>query len=145
VLIQGILIIKRFREIADMIGAFLLADIAHPAGLIAKKLLNDPVPYCHVVTTTTHKTLRGPRGGMILIGKDFENPFGLKAAKSGRTKMMSELIDSMVMPGIQGGPLMHVIAAKAVAFQRSFGGQLSGICQTSDQECSGICSPNDGA
>ncbi|MBK6875793.1 MAG: serine hydroxymethyltransferase [Ignavibacteria bacterium] len=110
---------KRFREIADKIGAFLLADIAHPAGLIAKKLLNDPVPYCHVVTTTTHKTLRGPRGGMILIGKDFENPFGLKAAKSGRTKMMSELIDSMVMPGIQGGPLMHVIAAKAVAFKEA--------------------------
>jgi glycine hydroxymethyltransferase len=110
---------KRFREIADKIGAFLLADIAHPAGLIAKKLLNDPVPYCHVVTTTTHKTLRGPRGGMILIGKDFENPFGLKAPKSGRTKMMSELIDSMVMPGIQGGPLMHVIAAKAVAFKEA--------------------------
>jgi glycine hydroxymethyltransferase len=110
---------KRFREIADKIGAFLLADIAHPAGLIAKKLLNDPIPYCHVVTTTTHKTLRGPRGGMILIGKDFENPFGLKAPKSGRTKMMSELIDSMVMPGIQGGPLMHVIAAKAVAFKEA--------------------------
>lgn len=110
---------KSFREIADKIGAFLLADIAHPAGLIAKKLLNDPVPYCHVVTTTTHKTLRGPRGGMILIGKDFENPFGLKAPKSGRTKMMSELIDSMVMPGIQGGPLMHVIAAKAVAFKEA--------------------------
>jgi len=110
---------KKFREIADKIGAFLLADIAHPAGLIAKKLLNDPVPYCHVVTTTTHKTLRGPRGGMILIGKDFENPFGKKAPKSGRIKMMSELIDSMVMPGIQGGPLMHVIAAKAVAFREA--------------------------
>ncbi len=110
---------KRFREIADKIGAFLLADIAHPAGLIAKKLLNDPVPYCHVVTTTTHKTLRGPRGGMILIGKDFENPFGIVAPKSGRVKMMSELIDSMVMPGIQGGPLMHVIAAKAVAFREA--------------------------
>lgn len=110
---------KKFREIADKIGAFLLADIAHPAGLIAKKLLNDPIPYCHVVTTTTHKTLRGPRGGMILIGKDFENPFGLKAPKSGRTKMMSELIDSKVMPGIQGGPLMHVIAAKAVAFKEA--------------------------
>lgn len=110
---------KKFREIADKIGAFLLADIAHPAGLIAKKLLNDPIPYCHVVTTTTHKTLRGPRGGMILIGKDFENPFGKKAPKSGRTKMMSELIDSMVMPGIQGGPLMHVIAAKAVAFKEA--------------------------
>ncbi|MBK8550542.1 MAG: serine hydroxymethyltransferase [Ignavibacteria bacterium] len=110
---------KKFREIADKIGAFLFADIAHPAGLIAKKLLNDPVPYCHVVATTTHKTLRGPRGGMILIGKDFENPFGKKAPKSGRIKMMSELIDSMVMPGIQGGPLMHVIAAKAVAFKEA--------------------------
>ena len=110
---------KKFREIADKIGAFLLADIAHPAGLIAKKLLNDPIPYCHVVTTTTHKTLRGPRGGMILIGRDFENPFGKKAPKSGRIKMMSELIDSMVMPGIQGGPLMHVIAAKAVAFKEA--------------------------
>ncbi len=110
---------KKFREIADKIGAFLFADIAHPAGLIAKKLLNDPIPYCHVVATTTHKTLRGPRGGMILIGKDFENPFGKKAPKSGRIKMMSELIDSMVMPGIQGGPLMHVIAAKAVAFKEA--------------------------
>lgn len=108
---------KRFREIADKIGAFLLADIAHPAGLIAKGLLNDPIPHCHVVTTTTHKTLRGPRGGMILMGQDFENPFGLKAPKSGRIKMMSELIDSMVIPGVQGGPLMHVIAAKAVAFK----------------------------
>ena len=110
---------KKFREIADMVGAFLFADIAHPAGLIAKKLLNDPLPYCHVVATTTHKTLRGPRGGMILIGKDYENPFGLKAPKSGRIKMMSELIDSMVMPGIQGGPLMHVIAAKAVSFKEA--------------------------
>lgn len=110
---------KKFREIADKAGSFLWADIAHPAGLIAKKLLNDPVPYCHVITTTTHKTLRGPRGGMILMGRDFENPFGLKAPKSGRTKMMSELIDSMVMPGIQGGPLMHVIAAKAVAFKEA--------------------------
>lgn len=105
-----------FRQIADKVGAFLFADIAHPAGLIAKKLLNDPLPYCHVVTSTTHKTLRGPRGGLILMGKDFENPFGLKAPKSGRTKMLSELIDSMVIPGIQGGPLMHVIAAKAVGF-----------------------------
>jgi len=109
----------RFREIADKIGAFLLADIAHPAGLIAKGLLNDPLPHCHVVTTTTHKTLRGPRGGMILMGQDFENPFGLKAPKSGRVKMMSELIDSMVIPGVQGGPLMHVIAAKAVAFKEA--------------------------
>ncbi len=110
---------KIFREIADKVGAFLFADIAHPAGLIAKKLLDDPIPYCHVISTTTHKTLRGPRGGMILIGKDFENPFGLKAPKSGRVKMMSELIDSMVMPGVQGGPLMHVIAAKAVAFKEA--------------------------
>lgn len=108
---------KKFREIADKVGAFLWADIAHPAGLIAKKLLNDPVPYCHVITTTTHKTLRGPRGGMIMMGKDFENPFGKVAPKSGRTKMISELLDSMVMPGIQGGPLMHVIAAKAVSFK----------------------------
>ncbi len=107
---------KIFRQIADKVGAFLFADIAHPAGLIAKKLLSDPLPYCHVVTSTTHKTLRGPRGGLILMGKDFDNPFGIVAPKSGRTKKMSELIDSMVIPGIQGGPLMHVIAAKAVAF-----------------------------
>jgi glycine hydroxymethyltransferase len=107
---------KAFRTVADKVGAFLFADIAHPAGLIAKKLLNDPVPHCHVVTSTTHKTLRGPRGGLILMGSDFENPFGLVAPKSGRTKMMSELLDSMVIPGIQGGPLMHVIAAKAVGF-----------------------------
>lgn len=107
---------KAFREIADSVGAFLFADIAHPAGLIAVKLLNDPLPHCHAVSTTTHKTLRGPRGGMIMIGKDYENPLGQVAPKSGRKKMMSELLDSMVMPGIQGGPLMHVIAAKAVAF-----------------------------
>lgn len=110
---------KKFREIADSVGAFLFADIAHPAGLIAKGLLNNPLPYCHVVTSTTHKTLRGPRGGLILMGKDFENPFGLTAPKSGRTKMMSELLDSMVIPGIQGGPLMHVIAAKAVGFKEN--------------------------
>jgi glycine hydroxymethyltransferase len=115
---------KRFREIADKVGAFLLADIAHPAGLIAKGLLNDPIPHCHVVTSTTHKTLRGPRGGIILMGQDFENPFGLKAPKSGRTKMMSELIDSMVIPGVQGGPLMHVIAAKAVAFKEALEGNF---------------------
>lgn len=108
-----------FRQIADKVGAFLFADIAHPAGLIAKKLLNDPIPHCHVVTSTTHKTLRGPRGGLILMGKDFDNPFGIVAPKSGRTKRMSELIDSMVIPGIQGGPLMHVIAAKAVAFKEA--------------------------
>jgi glycine hydroxymethyltransferase len=107
---------KAFRQIADSVGAFLFADIAHPAGLIARKLLDDPIPWCHVVTSTTHKTLRGPRGGLILMGKDFDNPFGQVAPKSGRTKKMSELIDSMVIPGIQGGPLMHVIAGKAVAF-----------------------------
>lgn len=105
---------KRFREIADSVGAFLMADIAHPAGLIAKGLLNDPIPHCHFVTTTTHKTLRGPRGGLILMGKDFENPFGLKTPK-GEIRMMSSLIDLAVFPGNQGGPLMHIIAAKAVA------------------------------
>ncbi len=110
---------KAFREIADRVGAFLFADIAHPAGLIATGLLNNPLPHCHVVTSTTHKTLRGPRGGLILMGKDFENPFGAVAPKSGRKKMMSELIDSMVIPGIQGGPLMHVIAAKAVGFHEN--------------------------
>ncbi|MBK9715791.1 MAG: serine hydroxymethyltransferase [Kouleothrix sp.] len=106
----------RFRQIADRVGAFLFADIAHPAGLIAKGLLPSPVPHAHVVTTTTHKTLRGTRGGLILLGTDFENPFGQKAAKSGRTLMMSELLDKNVIPGIQGGPLMHAIAAKAVGF-----------------------------
>jgi glycine hydroxymethyltransferase len=106
---------KRMRQIADKIGALLMADIAHPAGLIARGLLNDPVPYCHIITTTTHKTLRGPRGGLILIGKDFENPWGIKTPK-GETKMMSAMIDSAVFPGVQGGPLEHVIASKAVAF-----------------------------
>jgi glycine hydroxymethyltransferase len=105
-----------FKNIADEIGAFLMADIAHPAGLIATGLHPSPMPFCDVVTTTTHKTLRGPRGGMIMMGKDMENRFGVVAPKSGRVKNMSELIDSMVMPGIQGGPLMHIIAAKAVAF-----------------------------
>lgn len=105
----------RMRAIADSIGAILMADIAHPAGLIAKGLLNDPVQHCHIITTTTHKTLRGPRGGMILMGKDFENPWGLKTPK-GETKMMSQLLDSAVFPGVQGGPLEHVIASKAVAF-----------------------------
>jgi glycine hydroxymethyltransferase len=106
---------KRFREIADSVGAILLADISHPAGLIAKGLLNDPVPHCHIITTTTHKTLRGPRGGMILMGKDFENPFGIKTPK-GEIRMMSSLLDAAVFPGNQGGPLEHIIAAKAVAF-----------------------------
>lgn len=106
---------KRIREIADQVGAFVMADIAHPAGLIAKGLLNSPFAHCHFVTTTTHKTLRGPRGGMIMMGADFENPFGLKTPK-GETRMMSSLIDTSVFPGIQGGPLEHVIAAKAVSF-----------------------------
>lgn len=107
---------KKFREIADSVGAFLMCDMAHPAGLIAKGLLNNPLDYCDIVTSTTHKTLRGPRGGIILMGKDRENPWGLTTPKGDRVKMMSELIDGMVMPGIQGGPLMHVIMAKAVAF-----------------------------
>lgn len=106
---------KRFREIADKVGAILLADISHPAGLIAKGIISDPIPYCHIVTTTTHKTLRGPRGGLIMMGKDFENPFGIKL-KNGNLKKMSSLLNSGIFPGNQGGPLEHVIAAKAVAF-----------------------------
>ena len=106
---------KRFREIADSVGALLLADISHPAGLIAKGLMNDPIPHCHIVTTTTHKTLRGPRGGIIMMGKDFENPWGLKTPK-GEIRMMSHVLDMSVFPGNQGGPLEHIIAAKAVAF-----------------------------
>ena len=105
----------RFREIADKVGAVLLADISHPAGLIAKGILNDPVEYCHILTTTTHKTLRGPRGGMIMVPKDFENPWGLTTPK-GKVRMVSALLNSAVFPGMQGGPLEHVIAAKAVAF-----------------------------
>ncbi|MCL6524317.1 MAG: serine hydroxymethyltransferase [Thermoflavifilum sp.] len=105
----------RIRRVADEIGAFVMADIAHPAGLIAKQLLQSPFEHCHFITTTTHKTLRGPRGGMILMGKDFENPFGIKTPK-GEIRMMSSLIDAAVFPGIQGGPLEHIIAAKAVAF-----------------------------
>lgn len=106
---------ERFRVIADSVGALLLADISHPAGLIAKGILNDPMPHCHIVTTTTHKTLRGPRGGMIMMGKDFENPFGIKL-KNGNLRKMSALLDLAVFPGNQGGPLEHIIAAKAVAF-----------------------------
>ena len=106
---------KRFREIADSVGALLLADISHPAGLIAKGLMNDPIPHCHIVTTTTHKTLRGPRGGIIMMGKDFENPWGLTTPK-GEIRMMSHVLDMAVFPGNQGGPLEHIIAAKAIAF-----------------------------
>ena len=110
---------KRFREIADSVGAYLMVDMAHIAGLVAAGVHPSPVPYAHFVTTTTHKTLRGPRGGMILMGKDFENKMGIVAPKSGRVKMMSEIINSTVFPGIQGGPLMHVIAGKAVAFKEA--------------------------
>ena len=106
---------KRFREIADSVNALLLADISHPSGLIAKGILNDPIPHCHIVTTTTHKTLRGPRGGLILMGEDFDNPFGIRL-KNGSLKKMSSLLDSAIFPGNQGGPLEHVVAAKAVAF-----------------------------
>ena len=110
---------EKFRQIADEVGAFLHGDICHNSGLIAAEEHPSPFPHCHVVSTSTHKTLRGPRGGIILLGKDYENPFGVVAPKSGRVKMMSELIDGAVMPGIQGGPLMHVIAAKAVAFKEA--------------------------
>ncbi|NAW51351.1 serine hydroxymethyltransferase [Elizabethkingia argentiflava] len=113
----------KFREIADEIGATLWADIAHPAGLIAKGLLNNPFEHCHIVTTTTHKTLRGPRGGMIMMGKDFENTYGYKTPK-GDLKMMSQVLDSAVFPGIQGGPLEHVIAGKAVAFAEALDGKF---------------------
>lgn len=106
---------KTLRKVADKVGALLMADISHPSGLIARGLMNDPLPYCHIVTTTTHKTLRGPRGGMIMMGKDFPNPWGDKTPK-GEIKMMSQLLDAAVFPGTQGGPLEHVIAAKAVAF-----------------------------
>ncbi|WP_392437683.1 serine hydroxymethyltransferase [Cruoricaptor ignavus] len=114
---------QKFREVADEIGATLWADIAHPAGLIAKGLLNSPFEYCHIVTTTTHKTLRGPRGGMIMLGKDYENPYGHKTPK-GEVKMMSAVMDSAVFPGTQGGPLEHVIAAKAVAFGEAIDGKF---------------------
>lgn len=116
---------KRIRKIADEVGALVMADIAHPAGLIAKKLLNDPFDHCHFVTSTTHKTLRGPRGGIIMMRKDFENPFGLKDVK-GNIRMMSNLLDMAVFPGIQGGPLEHVIAAKAIAFGEILSDEFTG-------------------
>lgn len=109
---------KRFREIADEVGALLLADIAHPAGLVAMGILNDPLPHCHFVTSTTHKTLRGPRGGIIMMGQDFENPWGI-TLKNGNVRAMSSLIDAAVFPGTQGGPLEHIIAAKGVAFEEA--------------------------
>ena len=120
---------EQFRQVADEIGAFLMADIAHPAGLVATGIHPSPWPHCHVVTSTTHKTLRGPRGGLILIGKDFENTWGAVAPKSGRVKMVSELVDSAVMPGIQGGPLMHVIAGKAVSFGEALQPAFSEYCK----------------
>jgi glycine hydroxymethyltransferase len=107
---------KRMREIADKVGAILMGDISHPAGLIAKGLLNNPIPYCHICTTTTHKTLRGPRGGLIIMGKDFDNPWGIMTPKGDAVRKMSALLNLAVFPGIQGGPLEHVIAAKAIAF-----------------------------
>ncbi len=118
---------KRMREVADKVGALFMADISHPAGLIARGLLNDPLPHCHVVTTTTHKTLRGPRGGMIMMGKDFENPWGLKTPK-GEPKMMSAVFDGAVFPGTQGGPLEHVIAGKAVAFKEALSDEYMDYC-----------------
>jgi glycine hydroxymethyltransferase len=118
----------RFRKIADAVGALLLADIAHPAGLIAAKLLNDPLPHCHIVTSTTHKTLRGPRGGIILMGKDFDNPWG-RTTKKGAPIQMSSILDSGVFPGMQGGPLEHVIAAKAVAFGEILQPSFKTYCQ----------------
>ena len=119
---------KRFREIADSCDSFLMADVSHPSGLIASGLLNNPIPHCHVVTTTTHKTLRGPRGGLILMGKDFENPFNFKL-KNGKLKKMSNLLDMAVFPGNQGGPLEHVIAAKAVAFEECLQPSFKNYCK----------------
>ena len=119
---------KKFREIADSCGAFLLADISHPSGLIVSGFLNDPIPHCHVVTTTTHKTLRGPRGGLILMGNDFDNPFNIKL-KNGKLKKMSNLLDMAVFPGNQGGPLEHVIAAKAIAFEECLQPSFKNYCK----------------
>ena len=119
---------SEFRKIADEVGAFLMADIAHPSGLIASGIHPSPWPYCDFATSTTHKTLRGPRGGIILSGKDFQNNWGVVAPKSGRIKNVSELIDSAVMPGIQGGPLMHVIAGKAVAFKEALKPEYKEYC-----------------
>ncbi len=118
---------KKLREIADKVGALLLADVSHPAGLIAAKLLNDPMPHCHIVTTTTHKTLRGPRGGVIMMGKDFDNPWGHKTPK-GEIKKMSAILDAAVFPGTQGGPLEHVIAAKAIAFGEALDPSFMAYC-----------------
>ena len=130
----------KFREIADKQRSILFADVAHPAGLIAAGLHPSPIPYCDVVTSTTHKTLRGPRGGIIMIGKDSENKMGIVAPKSGRVKMMSEIIDSNVMPGIQGGPLMHIIAAKAVAFGENLSPSFKHYTQQIINNARALCS-----
>ncbi len=130
---------QRIREIADKINALVLADISHPSGLIAKKLLNNPLEYCHVVTTTTHKTLRGPRGGLIMIGKDFDNPMGYTAAK-GRVKAFSEILDSGVFPGTQGGPLEHVIAGKAIAFNQALEGEFTDYIKQVQKNAQGLSS-----
>ncbi|MAR66002.1 MAG: serine hydroxymethyltransferase, partial [Crocinitomicaceae bacterium] len=119
---------ESLRSIADGIGAILLADISHPSGLIASKLLNDPLPHCHIVTSTTHKTLRGPRGGIIMMGQDFENPWGIQL-KSGKIRSMSSMLDSGVFPGTQGGPLEHIIAAKAVAFGEALTSEYRAYCE----------------
>ena len=119
----------KFRQIAEDVGSYLMADIAHPSGLIASGLHPSPFPYCDIATSTTHKTLRGPRGGIILLGKDFENTWGVVAPKSGRVKKVSELLDSSIMPGIQGGPLMHVIAGKAVAFKEALSKDFKNYCK----------------
>ena len=129
---------KRMREIADKVGALLMCDMAHPAGLIAAGLLNNPVPHCHIITTTTHKTLRGPRGGMIIMGKDFENPWGLKTPK-GVTKMMSTILNSAVFPGVQGGPLEHVIAAKAVAFGEALSPEYKNYMEQVKKNADAMC------
>lgn len=129
---------KRMREIADKIGAILMGDISHPAGLIARGLLNNPMPYCHIVSTTTHKTLRGPRGGLIMMGKDFNNPWGLTTPK-GEIKKMSQLLDSAVFPGIQGGPLEHVIASKAVAFGEALSDEYLAYVKQVQKNAQAMC------
>ena len=126
---------KALRLIADKVGAILLGDISHPSGLIAAGLLNDPLPFCHIVTTTTHKTLRGPRGGVIMVGENFDNPWGLKL-KSGKTRTITSLLDSAVFPGSQGGPLEHVIAAKAIAFREAQSNEFKSYCKSVIQNAS---------
>ena len=130
---------EKFREIADTVGAYLMADIAHPSGLIASGVHPSPWPFCHVATSTTHKTLRGPRGGIIMAGEDFQNTWGITAPKSGRVKMISELLDKSVMPGIQGGPLMHSIAGKAIAFKEALEPTFKTYCENIVKNSSFVC------